>query len=105
MLSCRHKGSSARKWVARLMREQELFAKRPRCRTVTTQRDPEARVAPNLLQRDFSAEQPNTKWVADTTYIWIAESWFYLAVVLVTCFRAWWRVWSIAATQGATLVV
>jgi putative transposase len=44
----------ARKRVARLMREQELFAKRPRHRTVTTQSDPEAKVAPNLLQRDES---------------------------------------------------
>lgn len=63
----------ARKRVARLMREQGLYAKRPRHRTVTTHSDPEAQAAPNLLQRNFSAEQPNTKWVADTTYIWTAE--------------------------------
>ncbi len=72
----------ARKRVARLMRDQGLCAKRPRHRTVTTQSDPEAQAAPNLLQRDFSSEQPNTKWVADTTYIWTAEGWLYLAVVL-----------------------
>ena len=59
----------ARKRVARLMREQQLCAKRRRHRTVTTKGDPEAQVAPNLLQRDFRAEQPNTKWVADTTSI------------------------------------
>jgi putative transposase len=39
-------------------------------------------VALNLLQRDFSANQPNTKWVADTTYIWTAEGWLFLAIVL-----------------------
>ena len=72
----------ARKRVARLMREQGLFAQRPRHRTVTTQSEPGAQVAPNLLQRDFSADEPNTKWVADTTYIWTAEGWLYLAVVL-----------------------
>jgi putative transposase len=94
----------ARKRVARLMREQELFAKRPRHRTVTTQSDPEAKVAPNLLQRDFSAEQPNTKWVADTTYIWTAEGWLYLAVVL-DLFSRMVVGWSMAATQDATLVV
>ena len=44
----------ARKRVARLMREQGLFAKRPRHRTVTTQSEPGAQVAPNLLQRDES---------------------------------------------------
>ncbi len=72
----------ARKRVARLMREQGLFAQRPRHRTVTTKSEPDALVAPNLLQRDFSADQPNTKWVVDTTYIWTAEGWLYLAVVL-----------------------
>ena len=44
----------ARKRVARLMREQELFARRPRHRTVTTKSEPGAQVAPNLLQRDES---------------------------------------------------
>lgn len=51
----------ARKRVARLMREQGLFAKRPRHRTITTQSEPGAQVAPNLLQRDFSAVQPNSR--------------------------------------------
>ena len=44
----------ARKRVARLMREQGLFAQRPRHRTVTTKSEPGAQVAPNLLQRDES---------------------------------------------------
>jgi putative transposase len=72
----------ARKRVARLMREQGLKAKRPRHRTITTTSEPGAQAAPNLLQRDFSANEPNRKWVADTTYIWTAEGWLYLAVVL-----------------------
>ena len=93
----------ARKRVARLMREQGLFAKRPRHRTVTTQSDPEAPAAPNLLKRDFSAELPNTKWVADTTYIWTAEGWLYLAVVL-DLFSHLVVGWSMAAIQDATLV-
>ncbi|GHO68252.1 hypothetical protein KSC_071440 [Ktedonobacter sp. SOSP1-52] len=78
--------------------------KRPRHRTVTTHSDPEARVAPNLLQRDFSAEQPNTKWVADTTSIWTAEGWLYLAVVL-DLFSRMVVGWSMAAIQDTTLVV
>lgn len=94
----------ARKRVARLMREQGLFAKRPRHRTITTQREPGAQVAPNLLQRDFSADQPNTKWVADTTYIWTAEGWLFLAVVL-DLFSRMVVGWSMAALQDATLVI
>jgi transposase InsO family protein len=48
----------------------------------TTQAAPGAEVAPDLVQRDFSAQAPNQKWVADITYIPTAEGWVYLAVVL-----------------------
>jgi putative transposase len=94
----------ARKRVARLMREQGLFAQRPRHRTITTKSEPEAQVAPNLLQRDFRADQPNTKWVADTTSIWTAEGWLFLAVVL-DVFSRMVGGWSLAAIQDATLVI
>jgi putative transposase len=67
--------SCARKRVARLMREQGLAARKPRHRTITTHSDPGAQVAPNLLQRDFHAQEPDTKWVADTTSMWTAEGW------------------------------
>jgi putative transposase len=93
----------ARKRVARLMREQELFAKRPRHRTITTKSEPGAQVAPNLLQRDFSADQPDRKWVADTTYIWTTEGWLFLAVVL-DLFSRMVVGWSMSAIQDATLV-
>jgi transposase InsO family protein len=86
------------------MRAQGLAARCPRHRTITTQSDPEANVSPNLLQRDFSADQPNTKWVADTTYIWTAEGWLYLAVVL-DVFSRMVVGWSMAAIQDATLVI
>lgn len=93
----------AQKRVARLMHEQELVAKRPRHHTVTTKSEAGAPVAPNLLQQDFHAEQPNQKWTCDTTYIWTQEGWLYLAVVLDLFSR---RIigWSMAATQDATLV-
>jgi putative transposase len=94
----------ARKRLARLMREQGLAARRPRHRTITTQSEPGAQVAPNLLQRDFSADQPNTKWVADTTFIWTAEGWLYLAVVL-DLFSRMVVGWSMAATQDAMLIL
>ena len=65
----------ARKRVARLMRELELVAKRPRHRTVTTKSEEGAAIAPNLLQQDFHADQPNQKWTTDTTYMWTPEGW------------------------------
>lgn len=68
--------------VARLMREMELAAKRRRNKPVGTIRRPGAQVAPNLLNREFHADAPNTKWVSDTTYVWTAEGWLYVAVIL-----------------------
>ena len=37
---------------------------------VTTKSEEGAAIAPNLLQQDFHADQPNQKWTTDTTYIW-----------------------------------
>ena len=71
-----------RKRVARLMREQGLSAKPRTHRTRTTDSQHEQPVAPNLLNREFTATAPNTKWVADITAIWTMEGWLYLAVVL-----------------------
>lgn len=68
--------------VARLMREMELVAKRHRKRPMGTLRRKGAPGAPNLLNREFSASAPNAKWVSDTTYVWTAEGWLYLAVIL-----------------------
>src|SRR5260221_1997735 len=90
--------------VQSLGRTTGLSAQRPRHRTITTKSEQGAQVAPNLLQRDFSADEPNTKWVADTTYIWTAEGWLYLAVVL-DLFSRMVVGWSMAASQDATLVV
>ena len=39
-------------------------------------------VAPNLLERKFEVTEPNRVWTSDITYIWTAEGWLYLAVVM-----------------------
>jgi putative transposase len=92
------------KRVARLMREQGLRARKAAHRTITTHSDPQAQVAPKVLARDFHAQKPDTKWVADTTSIWTAEGWLYVAVVL-DLFSRMVVGWSLAATQDASLVV
>ncbi len=48
----------------------------------TTRRDREARPAPDLVDRDFSANGPNQLWVADITLVPTAAGFLYLAVVL-----------------------
>lgn len=39
-------------------------------------------VAPNLLDQDFTCDAPDQKWGADISYIWTAEGWLYLAIVV-----------------------
>lgn len=72
-----------RKRVARLMRQAGLRGKcKGRRRVCTTESKHKLPVAENVLQQEFTAEQPNTKWVADITYIPTDEGWLYLAVVM-----------------------
>ena len=71
-----------RKRVARLMREDGLIPRRKRRFRTTTDSKHKHPVAPNLLARDFTAQQPNERWVTDITYVLTREGWLYLAVIL-----------------------
>jgi putative transposase len=72
-----------RKRIARLMREAGLGgASRRRGGPITTRLDKEARPAPDLVDRNFSATGPNQLWVADITFVPTATGFLYLAVVL-----------------------
>ena len=68
--------------VARLMRDNGLKAHQKRRFKKTTDSDHGGPVAANMLDQDFSAEHPNQKWGADISYIWTAEGWLYLAIVV-----------------------
>jgi putative transposase len=90
--------------IERLMRTQALRA-RPRRRTLPKddgERSASA-IAPNVLDRQFSADQPNRKWIADFTYVRTAEGWLYVAAVIDLFSR---RVvgWSRKAEMSAQLV-
>lgn len=74
--------SCSRKRVARLMQEAQLSAKRKRRRVLTTKRDLTHPVAPHLLNREFTATEPNKKWVTDITSIPTAQGWHNAAVIL-----------------------
>ena len=72
----------SRKRVARVMREAGLAGVSRRKGPRTTRRDPEARPAPDLVERRFDADGPDRLWVADITYVPTAAGFVYLAVVL-----------------------
>lgn len=67
--------------IERLMREQALRA-RPRRRGLPKDRGQRSAIAQNVLDRQFQADGPNQKWVADFNYIWTAEGWLYTAAVM-----------------------
>lgn len=71
-----------RKRVARLMRNAGLAGVSRRRSTCTTRRAERVRPAPDLVERDFSADGPDRLWVADITYVPTWAGFLYLAVVL-----------------------
>ncbi len=68
--------------VGRLMRENGLTAVRTRKYKATTDSNHCFNIAPNALNRDFTADAPNQKWAGDISYIWTREGWLYLAVMI-----------------------
>ena len=90
--------------IERLMRLHALRA-RPRRRRLPSdvgERQPTA-VATNVLDRSFEAPAPNRKWIADFTYIWTAEGWLYVAVI-IDLFSRCVVGWSMSASMTAQLV-
>ena len=64
------------------MRQNGISVVRTRKHKATTDSNHKFNIVPNLLDRDFSADQPSQKWAGDITYIWTREGWLYLAVIL-----------------------
>ncbi len=82
-----------------------LYARKKRHRSPTDAGvRAEHSIAPNLLQREFEADAPNRKWLADFTYVWTDGGWLYVAVVLDLYSR---RIvgWSMKAEMTAQLVI
>jgi putative transposase len=71
-----------KKRVARLMKTHGLRGVSRRRFIKTTQRDFQAELAPDLVQRHFAADAPNKLWVADITYVPTLEGFLFLAIVL-----------------------
>ena len=90
--------------VARLMRHHGIQGRHKRRVPRTTDSQHALPIAPNLLDRQFTAAAPNRVWLADITHIPTNEGWLYLAVVLDLFSR---RVvgWSMRETmpQGLTI--
>ncbi|HEX6759223.1 MAG TPA: IS3 family transposase [Propionibacteriaceae bacterium] len=71
-----------RKRVERLMRQVGIQGAHLHKHWKTTRQDRHATAAPDLVDRQFQAAEPNTLWVADLTYVKTLQGILYLAVVL-----------------------
>jgi len=90
--------------VSRLMKEQNLVAKAKKKHVVTTNSKHDNPVAPNLLNRQFKQEKPDTVYCSDLTYIWTKEGWLYLCVIIDLFSR---RIvgWSMDKTMDSSMFV
>jgi putative transposase len=70
------------KRVARLMRERNIHGASRRKGFKTTVRDRDARPAPDLVDRKFTATAPDQLWVADITYVPTWSGFLFVAIVL-----------------------
>uniref|UniRef100_UPI0034DE804E IS3 family transposase n=1 Tax=Candidatus Thiodubiliella endoseptemdiera TaxID=2738886 RepID=UPI0034DE804E len=63
-----------------------------------------AKVSNNILNREFIATTPNSKWVSDTTFVWTQQGWLYLATVIDLYSR---KVagWSMGKNNDTALVI
>jgi putative transposase len=94
----------SRQRVVRLMKQLNIKARRKRRFKVTTDSQHTLPIADNILDRNFTATEPDQDWVADITYIATHQGWLYLAVVVDLFSR---RVvgWSMADHMRTDLVL
>lgn len=92
------------KTVEKLMRENEIQARRKRKFVATTDSKHDLPIAPNVLSREFDVKEPDEVWVSDITYIETHEGWLYLAV-FIDLYTRLVVGWSMSATITADLVL
>lgn len=91
------------KTIRKSLKRQDLVPKAARLFKVTTDSNHTLPIAPNLLERNFSASKPNEKWVTDITYIQTTEGWLYLAI-FIDLFSRKVVGWSMSEHIDSTLV-
>lgn len=92
------------KRVARVMRERSIAGTRLRRRVRTTVPDPDGQLVPDLLERDFTADAPNTKYVGDITYLPCENGQFLYLATVIDCYSRRLVGWSIADHMRTELV-
>ncbi|MFI7004883.1 IS3 family transposase [Nocardia sp. NPDC050175] len=92
------------KRIARIMRENNIEGFRLRRRHRTTVAEPADTPSPDLVRRDFTASEPNTKYVGDITYLPCGDGEFLYLATVIDCFSRRLVGWSIADHMRTELV-
>ena len=94
----------SRKRIAKIMKYYNLKAKIKRRFVNTTDSNHNNEIAPNILDRNFYASNPDEKYVGDITYIQTTQGWLYLATVIDLYSR---KVvgWSIDENMKTSLII
>jgi len=101
----RSQGHDVGRYRARsLMKKAGVSVKHRKKFRITTDSKHNLPVAPNLLDRNFQVDRPDTVWCSDITYLWTMEGWLYLAVVIDLYSR---KVvgWAMSSRMKASLVM
>lgn len=91
------------KVIRRIMREEKLFVYVPKQKKYSSYKGEISPEVPNLLQRNFHAEELNQKWLTDITEFHIPAGKVYLSS-LIDCFDGGATSWSIGTSPDADLV-
>jgi transposase InsO family protein len=89
--------------VAQLMRKHNIESKVHQRFVATTDSRNTKNPAANILNQEFTAQQPNQKWVSDVTFIPTRKGWLFLATIMDLCSRLIVG-WSMGNKNSAELV-
>jgi putative transposase len=90
--------------VARLMRAMEICGVSRRRKVFTTRPDPDALRAPDLVNRNFTADRPDALWVTDLTYVPTRSGMAYVCFI-VDAFSRRIVGWRVAANMKTAMVL
>lgn len=94
---------ASEKIIRRIMQEENLVVKVKKTAKYNSYAGEVTPAVPNEIERDFSAEKPNSKWLTDITEFAIPAGKVYLSPI-VDCFDGLLVTWNIGLSPDATLV-
>ena len=91
------------KVIRRLMQEEKLIVPNVKRKKYNSYKGEITPAVPNVIERDFHAEQPNMKWLTDITEFHIPAGKIYLSPI-IDCFDGLPVSWTIGTSPDAELV-